>query len=140
MEAPIRKQGPDARAQRGAGCVATALLVLSGCWPLSSARAVEPLPDTASQRALFGTFQMCAALGLPENLKAIKDADAAAATAATKCRTERLALAGQFALDNPGSRQIGRFMEAQHQRVVDILSDWIEASAGGDAPHPSTPR
>ena len=92
--------------------------------------------DTALQRALFDSFQMCATLHLPEDFRRIRDPAGSARSAADACRREGLALAGQFALDNPGSRQVDVFFRLQHKRVVDSLSDWIAASGKVVAPHP----
>jgi hypothetical protein len=111
-------------------------LVAIGCAMFSAHVAAQWPDDTAAQRTLFDSFQMCAALQLPEDFGRIRDPAGSARSAADACRREGLALAGQFALENPGSRQVEAFFKLQHKRVVDILGDWISASTRGITPHP----
>ncbi|MCZ2497324.1 hypothetical protein GN316_11180 [Xylophilus sp. Kf1] len=104
-----------------------------------AALSAEPVVDIALQRALFDSYQMCATLQLPENFRQIRDPGASAATAARQCRVERLAVAGQFALDNPGTQETARYLATQQKRVALALGNWILASPNGTAPHPLTP-
>ena len=101
--------------------------------------AAEPVSETASQRALFDSYQMCATLHLPEDFRQIRDPELSANAATRLCRVERLALGGQFALDNPGTYETDRYLKAQQKRVVATLGSWITASTAGTAPHPLTP-
>ena len=110
--------------------------ILIACTVFAAQVAAQGPDDTASQRALFDSFQMCATLHLPEDFRRIRAPADSARSAADACRRECLALAGQFALDNPGSRQVDVFFRLQHKRVVDSLSDWIAASSKAVTPHP----
>ena len=115
-------------------------VLLAPCGMALIAHAAEPLTNTVSQRALFDSYQMCATLHLPEDFRQIRDPEASAQAALRLCRLERLALAGQFALDNPGTRETDRYLKTQQKRIVATLGHWITASTTGVAPHPMTPQ
>ena len=103
------------------------------------AHAADPVMDTASQRALFDSYQMCASLHLPEDFRQIRDPEQSVNAAIRLCRVERLALAGQFALDNPGTTETDRYLKSRQKRIVATLGSWITASSPAGAPHPLTP-
>jgi len=114
-------------------------VVLAAAGFSPGANAAEPLTDTASQRAFFDSYQMCATLHLPEDFRQIRDPESSAGAAMRLCRVERLALAGQFALDNPGTFETDRYLKTRQKRIVATLGDWIAASTTGSAPHPPVP-
>jgi hypothetical protein len=107
---------------------------------VANVQAAEPAADTAGQRALFDSYQMCATLHLPEDFRQIRDPESSATAATGLCRVERLALAGQFALDNPGTQETARYLATQRKRVIATLGNWIIASTTGSPPHPLTPQ
>ncbi|QHJ00053.1 hypothetical protein GT347_19940 [Xylophilus rhododendri] len=90
-----------------------------------SAHAAGPLIDTSGQRIAFDAFQLCAQLNLPENFSKVVDAQLTAAAAIANCRDEELTLAGQFALENPGTGGTREFIENQRRLVIADLVDWI---------------
>lgn len=90
-----------------------------------SAHAAAPLVDTSAQRIAFDAFQLCAQLHLPENFAKVVDAQLAAAAAIANCREEELTLAGQFALENPGTGGTREFLESQRRLVTTDLVEWI---------------
>lgn len=128
---------PSPRARHRRAPKKTGLLALAGL--ALAVQAAEPVVETASQRALFDSYQMCAALHLPEDFRQIRDAELSAGAATRLCRVERLALGGQFALDNPGTYETDRYLKAQQKRVVATLGGWITASTVGGASRPPTP-
>ena len=90
-----------------------------------AAFAAPPLLDTSGQRIAIDAYQLCAQLNLPENFARAPDPQRAAAAAVDHCREEELVLAGQFALENPGTTQTQEFMRAQRRAAVTGLAAWM---------------
>jgi len=103
-----------------------ASLLWFSCTGISvAAFAAPPLLDTSGQRIAIDAYQLCAQLNLPENFARAPDAQRAAAAAVDRCREEELVLAGQFALENPGTSQTQEFMQAQRRVAVTGLVAWM---------------
>jgi len=81
--------------------------------------------DSADLRAASETYRTCATLSLPDNFANVGNTRLAAETALDLCQKKRLALAGQFALDNPGTRKTGEYVDGVRQRLVTDLSTWM---------------
>lgn len=81
--------------------------------------------DSAALRAATETYRTCATLSLPDNFAKVGNTRLAAETALDLCNKKRLALAGQFALDNPGTRKTGEYVDGVRQRLAVDLSTWM---------------
>lgn len=89
------------------------------------ARAAPLLLDTSGQRIAFDAYHLCAQLHLPDNFATITDLHQVATDAANRCPEEALTLAGQFALENPGTNQTQEFLAGQKRLVATRLVEWI---------------
>ena len=81
--------------------------------------------DSAALLAAQDTYRTCATISLPDNFSKVVNTRLAAETALDLCQKKRLALAGQFALDNPGTRKTGEYVDGVRQRLATDLSTWI---------------
>ena len=82
-------------------------------------------PESAGLRDAVETYRTCATLALPDNFSAVDDPRRAAEAALDRCRKQRLALAGQFALENPGTRKTAEYVDGMRQRLVNDLATWV---------------
>lgn len=96
--------------------------------PVRPALAAPPLLDTSGQRIALDAYQLCAQLHLPDNFAAIKDVQRAVAIAVDACPTERMTLAGQFALENPGTTQTLEFINNHRRGVMSNLTDFVRST------------
>lgn len=81
--------------------------------------------DSAALRAANETYRTCATLSLPDNFSKVGNTRLAAETALDLCQKKRLAVAGQFALDNPGTRKTGEYVDGVRQRLAVDLATWM---------------
>jgi hypothetical protein len=81
--------------------------------------------DSAALRAANETYRTCATLSLPDNFSKVGNPRLAAEAALDLCQKKRLAVAGQFALDNPGTRKTGEYVEGVRQRLAVDLATWM---------------
>ncbi|QHI96862.1 hypothetical protein GT347_01955 [Xylophilus rhododendri] len=81
--------------------------------------------DSEGLRAAAERYRVCAALSLPDNFSKVGNPRHAADKALTLCQKKRLALAGQYALDNPGTRSTGEYVDGVTERVARDLAGWI---------------
>jgi len=84
-----------------------------------------PVQDSEGLRAAHESYRTCATLQLPDNFARVPSPKAAADAAVERCEKQRLALAGQFALDNPGTRATGAYIDTARQRVAADLANWM---------------
>ncbi len=98
--------------------------------------AAQPMVDTSGQRIALDAYQLCAQLHLPDNFGAIKDVQHTVAVAVDACQAERMTLAGQFALENPGTTQTLEFINNHRRRVMSNLADFVR-STGQRSPAPA---
>jgi hypothetical protein len=121
-------------------------LVLTGGAGLARAASPEvqaavSVPRSAELAREIDAYRMCAKLNLPSDFAAVKDSASAAALALEKCRNQRYAVAGQFALDYPGTVRTRAFVDGLAIQLVDELSAWLEdVHAERVSPHPPAPR
>ena len=108
--------------------VATGVLLLSTGATWAATAAVPLVPQTASPelKREVEAYRLCTTISLPSDFKRVKDSAAAVAVALEKCKRQRLAVAGQFALDNPGTPRTKAFVDELSVRMVEDLSGWIE--------------
>ncbi len=92
--------------------------------------------DTSGQRIALDAYQLCAQLHLPENFGAIKDVQRTVEASVDACQTERMILAGQFALENPGTAQTLDFINGHRRGVMSNLADFVR-STGQRSPAPA---
>ena len=94
---------------------------------LCSARSIGATAPAESDavRAATERYRTCATLSLPDNLQTIANPRVAAERALDLCQKKRLALVGQYALDNPGTRRTAEFADDVRRRVAGDLAAWI---------------
>ena len=104
----------------------------------------RPYSATARSSQLGKTveaYRMCARLNLPPDFWRVRDSAAAAAVALENCQKQRFIVAGQFALDNPGTTQTRAFVDNLSSQLVAELSQWLEdVDARRISPHPPAVR
>lgn len=81
--------------------------------------------DSDGLRGAHEKYRTCATLSLPDNFANIANPRHAAERALDLCQKKRLALAGQFALDNPGTRKTADYVDGVRVRMVADLATWI---------------
>lgn len=105
--------------------------------PTHAARAT----DTASLDETVERYRLCIAMSLSPEMLKVKDAASATQVASQKCGGPRLELAGQFALDHPGTRQTQEYVDAVTTKLLADLSMWVEnVQAGRESPNPAVRR
>jgi hypothetical protein len=102
-------------------------VILSLAMLLSVAQASDAAASAESPDMRLATerYRTCATLSLPENFAKIGDPRDAAEKALDRCHKKRLALAGQYALDNPGTRRAGDYVDGVRLRLTGDLATWI---------------
>ena len=90
--------------------------------------AAQPLIDTSGQRIALDAYQMCAQLHLPDDFSIIQDVQHTVAVAVDACQAERMTLAGQFALENPGTTQTLEFINSHRRGVMAKLAEFVRST------------
>ena len=86
-------------------------------------------------------YRMCITVSLSPDLMRSQDPAAATYVASQRCTKPRLVLAGQYALDNPGTRETRVFVDAVTARLLNELTMWVEnVQAGRVSPDPAVRR
>ncbi|QHI97122.1 hypothetical protein GT347_03460 [Xylophilus rhododendri] len=91
--------------------------------------AEAPPEDAVASPALareIEAYRVCATLNLPADFRPVKDSASAAALALEKCRKQRFVVAGQFALDHPGTYRTKAFVDELSTHLMQELSTWLE--------------
>ncbi|MCZ2496759.1 hypothetical protein GN316_08325 [Xylophilus sp. Kf1] len=85
-----------------------------------------PFPVSAELRQEIEAYRLCARLNLPSDFNRVKDAASAATVALDRCRRHRFAVAGQFALDYPGTVRTKAFIDGLTLDLVNELAAWVD--------------
>lgn len=93
---------------------------------VTSSAGQPPLPVSVELQQQIEAFRLCGRLNLPPDFKRVKDSASAASVALDKCRKQRFAVAGQFALDYPGTVRTKSFIDSLTFDLVHELSGWLE--------------
>lgn len=86
----------------------------------------RPLPLSVELQQAIEAYRLCGRLNLPPDFKRVKDATSAASVALNRCSKQRFAVAGQFALDYPGTVRTKSFIDSLTLDLVHELSGWLE--------------
>ena len=102
-------------------------------------KTVRPVLSVELQNEIEA-YRLCGRLNLPPDFERVKDSAAAATVALDKCSRQRFAVAGQFALDFPGTVRTKAFIDSVTTDLVQELSAWLEdVDARRVPPQPPTP-
>ena len=86
-------------------------------------------------------YRMCILVSLSPDLMRSHDPAAATYVASQRCIRPRLVVAGQYALDHPGTREARVFVDAVTARLLNELTMWVEnVQAGRVSPDPAVRR
>jgi len=118
------------------GCACCLLVALP---TLAAAPAQAPIPLSVELQQEIEAYRLCGRLNLPADFKRVKDAASAASVALDRCRKQRFAVAGQFALDYPGTMRTKSFIDGLTLDLVHELSGWLEDVDAKRVP-PQMPR
>jgi hypothetical protein len=91
----------------------------------TTSKAARPVLSNDLQSEIEA-YRLCGRLNLPPDFQRVKDAAAAATVALDKCSRQRFAVAGQFALDYPGTVRTKAFIDGVTTDLVQELSGWLE--------------
>ena len=83
--------------------------------PVLSAGAAAPSVDLVDA---IENYRMCITVSLSPDLMRSRDPAAATYVASQSCTRPRLVVAGQYALDNPGTRETRAFVDAVTTRLL----------------------
>ena len=90
-----------------------------------ASKPVRPILSIELQNEIEA-YRLCGRLNLPADFQRVKDSAAAATVALDKCSRQRFAVAGQFALDFPGTTRTKAFIDGVTTDLVQELSAWLE--------------
>lgn len=118
--------------------------MFGGCFllPLPARAAAPPqppMPMSVELQQEIEAYRLCGRLNLPPDFKRVKDAASAASVALDKCRKQRFAVAGQFALHYPGTLRTKDFIDSLTLDLLHELSAWLEDVDAKRVP-PQMPR
>ncbi|QHI98581.1 hypothetical protein GT347_11590 [Xylophilus rhododendri] len=105
----------------GPAAACALLLLLAGAASAATEAAGE-IRDKPALQAAREAYWLCASMEVPSRLSSPAEIRQAANEAATRCEREQLALAGHFALQHPGSREVSRYMEQARRQLVEELT------------------